>query len=206
MYSRKSYVGGGRGPAEAAGEGEQTEEEEAGGTGSRPGPEAGSWVWLRGGPRLRLGGTRGPRGGVWSLRGLAGQLLLVEAHDVVHELVLLARLDHPAPARQMAGPGHGRTAAEPPPDPQSAGPPGGTSGPLCSLQRSALASLPLPPAVPGPPSSGIDSGDRGDMTLHPASAPLTTLFLSPLHPSHQLPESGFSAHLSTGRSPWGVSP
>lgn len=175
---------------------------------SRPGPEAGPWVWLRGGPRLRLGGTRGPREGGWSLRGLAGQLLLVEAHDVVHELVLLARLDHTAPTRQMKGPGHGRTAAEPPPDPQSASPLGGTSGPMCSLERSALASQPLPPALPVPPGSGIDSGDRGGMTLHSQPLPLClpALFLSPLHPSYQLPGSGFSTHLSTGRSPWVVSP
>lgn len=33
-----------------------------------------------------------------SLWGRAGQLLLVEAHDMVHKLVLLARLDHAAPA------------------------------------------------------------------------------------------------------------
>lgn len=37
------------------------------------------------------------RGGVRSLWGLAGQLLLIEAHDMVHKLVLLAGLDHAAP-------------------------------------------------------------------------------------------------------------
>jgi hypothetical protein len=40
------------------------------------------------------------RGGVWSLWGLAGQLFLIEAHDVMHKLVLLARLDHATPAQQ----------------------------------------------------------------------------------------------------------
>lgn len=40
------------------------------------------------------------RGGVRSLWGLAGQLLLIEAHDMVHKLVLLAGLDHAAPAQQ----------------------------------------------------------------------------------------------------------
>ena len=196
---------GGQGSAKAAGEGEQTEEKKREGRGAGRGLRQGPGCGCEEGP-TQAGRYQRTWGGVKSLRRLTGQLLLVEAHDVVHELVLLARLDHTAPARQMEGRGRGRTAAEPPPDPQSASPPGGTSGPLCSLQRSALASLPLPPALPGPPSSGTDSGDRGDMTLHSASAPLTTLFLSPLHPSHQLPGSGFSAHLSTGRSPWGVSP
>lgn len=98
MYSRKSYVvGGGRGQAQA---GEQTEEKEAGGTGGRLDPRQGSGCGRDEGPDSGWVVPRGPRGGVWSLGGLAGQLLLVEAHDVVHELVLLTRLDHAAPARQ----------------------------------------------------------------------------------------------------------
>lgn len=42
-----------------------------------------------------------------SFWGLVGQLLFVEAHDVVHKLVLLACLDHAAPARQRCTVGAG---------------------------------------------------------------------------------------------------
>lgn len=41
-------------------------------------------------------------GGACSLRRLVGQLLLVEAHDMVHKLVLLISLDHAAPTQQRA--------------------------------------------------------------------------------------------------------
>lgn len=61
------------------------QEKEQDGWGGGQGPDsAGIWGW--GCPRS-----------VGSLWGRAGQLLLVEAHDVVHELVLLARLDHATP-------------------------------------------------------------------------------------------------------------
>lgn len=76
--------------------------------GSRPGPEAGPWRCGWGeGPDSGWVAPRGPRGAVRSLWGLAGQLLLVEAHDMVHKLVLFARLDHAAPARQRCTMGVG---------------------------------------------------------------------------------------------------
>lgn len=57
MYSRKSYVEGAGGPAEQRGRGSKLKREEAGGT-EQAGTEAGPWVWLRGGPQLRLGYQR----------------------------------------------------------------------------------------------------------------------------------------------------
>lgn len=72
----------------------------------RPGPRQGS-APARLGAQTQVGWCpEDLRAGVPSLWGLAGQLLLVEAHDMVHELVLLACLDHAAPGGRDTW-GHG---------------------------------------------------------------------------------------------------
>lgn len=104
MYSRKSYVAGAEARPRLAEEGRRE-----GGSRLKRRKQEG-WWWGAGQDRgralhvARVGAQtqvgwcpEDLRAGVRSLWGLAGQLLLVEAHDMVHKLVLLACLDHAAP-------------------------------------------------------------------------------------------------------------
>lgn len=109
MYSRKSYVGGARARPRLTEEGRREggsrlkrrkQEGHGRGGGGGAGQDRGRALHVA---RVRAQTQAGwcpedLRAGVQSLWGLAGQLLLVEAHDMVHELVLLACLDHAAPA------------------------------------------------------------------------------------------------------------
>lgn len=133
------------------------------------------------------------RGGVRSLWGLAGQLLLIEAHDMVHKLVLLAGLDHAAPAQQRHTVGmrlsrdglwegahpnpwstnHLRVALS-----------------LFSLERPTLASH-FPLLLLVFPCSGTDS--RTETTCPTILSPGPSghqLFLFPLYPATSCPEPG----------------
>lgn len=99
------------------------------------------------------------RGGVRSLWGLAGQLLLIEAHDMVHKLVLLAGLDHAAPAQQRHTVGMGMSRdglwEGAPPTPWSTNH-SRVALSLFSLERPALASH-FPLLLLVPPHSGTES-------------------------------------------------
>lgn len=110
MYSRKSYAGG-RGQARLTEEGGSRlkRRKRVGGVrgaGQTQGKARPRVTGVR--AQTQAGQSPGDLGReAWSFWGLAGQLLLIEAHDMVHKLVLLTRLDHATPAQQRCKVGWG---------------------------------------------------------------------------------------------------
>lgn len=140
------------------------------------------------------------RGGVRSLWGLAGQLLLIEAHDMVHKLVLLAGLDHAAPAQQRHTVGMGMSRdglwEGAPPNPveyQSF-----TSGLVFIQLGAANPCQPLPSAPPCPSPLWHREQNRDDRIRLSQPLAFRPLAISlPSLSSHQLPGTSACSHQSS---------